>query len=127
MLSWVYAHEHAHGFNPRPGSLDRALAAARRAVDLAPTNPLAQQALAVALFFRKETAACLSAAERAIALNPLDGSNEAIFLITFAGGWDRGSAWAGGGRQSQPSPVVRAILASTSTAPAATRPWWTRS
>ena len=90
MLSWVYAHEHAHGFNPRPGSLDRALSAARRAVDLAPTNPLAQQALAVALFFRKETAACLSAAERAIALNPLDGSNEAIFLITFAGGWDRG-------------------------------------
>ena len=90
MLSWVYAHEHAHGFNPRPGSLDRALAAARRAVDLAPSNSLAQQALAVALFFRKETAACLSAAERAIALNPLDGSNEAIFLITFAGGWDRG-------------------------------------
>ena len=90
MLSWVYAHEHAHGFNPRPGSLDRALSAARRAVDLAPSNPLAQQALAVALFFRKETAACLSAAERAIALNPLDGSSEAIFLITFAGGWDRG-------------------------------------
>ena len=38
MLSWLYAHEHAHGFNPRPGSLDRALTAARRAVDLAPTN-----------------------------------------------------------------------------------------
>ena len=90
MLSWVYSHEHAHGFNPRPGSLDRALAAARRAVDLAPTNPLAQQALATVLFFRKETTACLSAAERAIALNPLDGSNEAIFLITFAGDWDRG-------------------------------------
>ncbi|HYB53464.1 MAG TPA: hypothetical protein VEG84_06335, partial [Thermoanaerobaculia bacterium] len=90
MLSWVYSHEHAHGFNPRPGSLDRALAAARRAVDLAPTNPLAQQALAVVLFFRKETAACLAAAERAIALNPLDGSNEAIFLIIFTGGWDRG-------------------------------------
>ena len=38
MLSWIYSHEHAHGFNPRPGSLDRALAAARRAVDLAPSN-----------------------------------------------------------------------------------------
>jgi tetratricopeptide (TPR) repeat protein len=57
MLSWIYSHEHAHGFNPRPGPLERALAAARRAVDLAPSNPLAQQALAVALFFRKETAA----------------------------------------------------------------------
>jgi len=92
MLSWVYTHEYAHGFNPRPGSLDRALAAARRAVDLAPSNPLAQQVLAVVLFFRKETTGCLSAAERAIALNPLDGSNEAIFLITFAGDWERGSS-----------------------------------
>jgi TolB-like protein/tetratricopeptide (TPR) repeat protein len=97
MLSWVYSHEHAHGFNPRPGSLDRALEAARRAVDLAPANHLAQQALAVALFFRKERAGCLSAAERALALNPLDGSNEAIFLIAFMGDWDRGCSlirWA---------------------------------
>ena len=90
MLSWVYSHEHAHGFNPRPGSLDRALAAARRAVDLAPSNHVAQQALAVALFFRRDIAGCRSAAERALALNPLDGSNEAIFLITFTGDWDRG-------------------------------------
>ena len=90
MLSWVYSHEHAHGFNPRPGSLDRALAAARRAVDLAPSNHVAQQALAVVLFFRRDVAGCRSAAERALALNPLDGSNEAIFLITFTGDWERG-------------------------------------
>ena len=92
MLSWVYSHEHAHGFNPRPGSLDRALDAARRAVDLAPANHVAQQALAVALFFRKDRAGCLAAAERAIALNPLDGSNEAFFLITFTGDWERGTS-----------------------------------
>ncbi len=92
MLSWIYSHEHAHGFNVRPGSLERALAAARRAVDIAPSNQLAQQALAVVLFFRKETAGCLSAAERSMALNPLDGSNEAIFLITFTGHWERGCA-----------------------------------
>jgi TolB-like protein len=90
LLSWIYSHEHAHGFNPLPGSLDRALAAARRAVDLAPSNHVAQQALAVALFFRRDIAGCRSAAERALALNPLDGSNEAIFLITFTGDWDRG-------------------------------------
>ncbi len=90
MLSWVYSHEYGHGFNAQPGSLDRALAAARRAVDLAPTNHLAYQTLAVALFFRKERASCLSAAERAIALNPLDASNEAIFLITFVDDWERG-------------------------------------
>ena len=92
MLSWIYSHEHAHSFNALPGSLERALAAARRAVDIAPTNQLAQQALAVVLFFRKETAGCLSAAERAIALNPLDTSNEAMFLIAFTGDWDRGCA-----------------------------------
>jgi len=92
MLSWIYSHEHAHGFNARPGSLDRALAAARRAVDLAPSNHLAHQALAVVLFFRKDTTGCLGAAERAMALNPLDGSNEAIFLITFSGDWERGCA-----------------------------------
>jgi TolB-like protein/Tfp pilus assembly protein PilF len=92
MLSWIYSHEHAHGFNVRPGSLDRALAAARHAVDIAPSNQLAQQALAVVLFFRKETAGCLSAAERAMALNPLDTSNEAMFLIKFTGDWDRGCA-----------------------------------
>ena len=90
MLSWIYSHEHAHGFNPRPGSLDRALAAAQRAVETAPSNQLAFQALAVALFFRKETAACLAAAERALSLNPLDGSNEAAFLIAYTGDWERG-------------------------------------
>jgi TolB-like protein len=92
MLSWIYSHEYAHGFNIRPAALERALTAARRAVDIAPSNQLAQQALAVVLFFRKETAGCLSAAERALALNPLDGSNEAIFLITFTGDWERGCA-----------------------------------
>ncbi len=92
MLSWVYSHEYGHGFNPRPGSLDRALAAARRAVELAPSNHLTYQTLAVAHFFRKEKAACLSAAERALSLNPLDASNEAIFLITFTGDWERGCA-----------------------------------
>lgn len=92
MLSWIYSHEFAHDFNPRPGSLDRALEAARKAVDLAPSNHLAQQVLAVALFFRGETASCLSAAERAMTLNPFDGSNEAIFLITFLGDWERGCA-----------------------------------
>jgi TolB-like protein/Flp pilus assembly protein TadD len=92
MLAWVYSHEFAHDFNPQPGSLDRALEAARKAVDLAPSNHLAQQVLAVALFFRKDTASCRSAVERALALNPLDGSNEAIFITCFLGDWDRGCA-----------------------------------
>lgn len=92
MLAWVISHEYGHGFNVRPNSLERALVAARRAVDIAPSSPFAQQVFGAVSFFRKETAACLSAAERAIALNPLDTSNEAMFLIALSGDWDRGCA-----------------------------------
>jgi len=94
MLAWVYAHEHGHGFNPRPGSLDRSLAAARRAVDLAPANHLAHQSLSTALFFRKDLAACLHEADCAIELNPVDGGSNAAMgaMIAFAGDWDRGIA-----------------------------------
>ena len=92
MLAWVYAHEHGHGFNPRPRSLDRSLQAARRAVDLNPANHLAHQALSTALFFRKDLAACLYEADRAIELNPVDGGSNAAMgaMIAFAGDWDRG-------------------------------------
>jgi len=53
-LSIVYAHEYGHGFNPCPNSVERAYAAARRAVDLAPGSHLAHQALSTALLFRKK-------------------------------------------------------------------------
>jgi TolB-like protein/Tfp pilus assembly protein PilF len=92
MLAWIYAHEHGHGFNTRPDALDRSLALARRAVEAGPANHLAYQALAEACFFRREVAACLSAAERAIQLNPLDGGCMAAMgaCIAFSGHWDRG-------------------------------------
>jgi TolB-like protein/predicted Zn-dependent protease len=102
MLAWVYAHEFAHDFNPRPNSLDRALEAARRAVDIAASNHLAQQVLAVVLFFRKEVAGCRIAAERSMALNPMDGSNEAFFLITFLGEWERGCTLIRGAMELNP-------------------------
>ena len=94
VLAIVCAHEHGHGFNTRPHAVDRALAAARRAADLAPGNHLAHQALSTALLFRKEIAACVHEADRAIELNPLDGGCNAALgaNIAFAGGWERG--WA---------------------------------
>ena len=94
VLSTVYAHEHGHGFNPRPNPLERALAAARRAVDLAPGNHLAHQALSTVLLFRREIAASLHEADRAIELNPLDGGSNAAMgaNIAFAGDWARGCA-----------------------------------
>jgi TolB-like protein/tRNA A-37 threonylcarbamoyl transferase component Bud32/cytochrome c-type biogenesis protein CcmH/NrfG len=94
VLSMLYGDEYKTGFNVRPDSLDRALAAARRAVELAPSNPLAPLSLASVLFFRKERQAFRSAAERAIALNPLDGGTTAFLgmLIACSGDWERGCA-----------------------------------
>jgi len=92
VLSLVYAHEYGHGFNAGPDPLERAYSAARRAVDLAPGNHLAHQALSTVLLFRKEITASIHEADRAIALNPLDAGCNANMgaNIAFAGDWPRG-------------------------------------
>ena len=91
-LSMLYQDEDQHGFNPRPDPLDRALTAARRTVDLDPSNHFAHYALASALFFRRDLPAFRQAAERAIALNPMDGNSLASLgcQIAFAGDWTHG-------------------------------------
>ena len=94
MLSMLVREEYTHGFNVRPDPIGRALAAARRAVEAAPSNHLAYHALASAQFFRRELQAFRNSAERAIALNPMDGFTTAYmgFLIAYAGDWERGCA-----------------------------------
>ena len=96
MLSMLYKEEYAHGFNLRPDPIGRAFAAARRAVEISPSNHLAHHALAAALFFRRELPAFRIAAQRAIALNSMDGFTFAYMgmLIAFAGDWERGCALA---------------------------------
>src|SRR4029077_16316866 len=54
MLSMLVREEYTHGFNVRPDPLGRALSAARRAVEAAPSSHLAYHALASAQFFRRE-------------------------------------------------------------------------
>ena len=92
MLSIVYRVEFAQGFNAGPNPLDRALAVAQRAVELAPTHTLGHFALATVYFFRKEFIPFRVSAQKALALNPLDGSARAYLglLTTSAGEWDRG-------------------------------------
>src|SRR4030095_5487842 len=72
-LAQIYVDEYAFGF---PGadatSLDRALTAARRGVELDRANQFALVALAQTHFFRQDLAAFGPAAERAMALNPLN-------------------------------------------------------
>jgi TolB-like protein len=96
MLSMLYTDEYKTGFNVRPDSLKRGLDAARRAVELAPSNHLAHHALASVLYFRRDLQAFRSAAERAIALNTLDGCTTAYLgmLTAYSGDWERGCALA---------------------------------
>jgi TolB-like protein/Tfp pilus assembly protein PilF len=96
LLSMLYAEEHKHGFNAEPDSLLRALEAARRAVAIAPSNNLAYHMLAQAHFFRRELQAFRNAADRAVALNPMDGCTTAFMgiLMAYAGDWDHGCALA---------------------------------
>ena len=105
MLSMMYGEEFRFGFNEQPDPMGRSLRAARRAVDAAPSNHFAYLALAQALFFRKEFDAFRHAAERAIALNPMDGSTMEYVshLIAFSGDWDYGCEVAERARQLNPN------------------------
>jgi TolB-like protein len=93
MLSIIITAEH-QGFNPQPNPLERALQAARRSIELDSSGHRGYQALALVLFFRKEIQAFRTAAEKAIALNPMDGCNIAHLgsFIAYAGEWERGCA-----------------------------------
>ena len=55
-----------------PAVLDRALRAARQAVELSPESARAYQMLFTVLFARQQTAAAFAAGDRALALNPYD-------------------------------------------------------
>jgi TolB-like protein/Tfp pilus assembly protein PilF len=105
MLSMMYRGEFAQGFNAGPTPLDRALAAAQRAVELAPTHALGHYALATVHFFRKETIPFRVAAERALKLNPLDASVKAYLglLIAASGEWDRGCEMVESAMQLNPN------------------------
>ena len=94
MVSLLYTEEFSNGFNARPDPLGRALQAARRAADAAPSSALACNALARALFFRKEFQAFRIAADRAIELNPFNGPTLAGLggMMAYAGDWERGCA-----------------------------------
>jgi adenylate cyclase len=104
MLAWLCLQDHAQGFGVQPDSLARGLAAARRAVEAAPSNHLAHFGLAQAFYFRKEFESFRNTAERAVALNPMDGYSIAFVgeLLTYTGDWKRGLELAGRAKQLNP-------------------------
>ena len=105
MLALLCVQDYAQGFNLQADSLASGSTAARRAVEAAPSNHLAYFSLAQALFFQKEFQSFRNAAERAVALNPMDGNSIAFLgeLLTYAGDWERGLALAGRAKQLNPN------------------------
>ena len=93
-LAQIFVDEYAFGFGGDAASLDRALAAARRAVELDRANQFALVALAQTHFFRQDLAAFGPAAERAMALNPLNTDAVGILglQIVHTGEFERGAA-----------------------------------
>jgi adenylate cyclase len=96
MLSIVYLDEDRFKYNLRSGSpapLERALKAARRAVELDPGNTRALQALMTALFFNQQLAESLRVGEQALATNPNDTElmGEYGTRLALGGQWGRGA------------------------------------
>jgi Tfp pilus assembly protein PilF len=104
MLALLCVQDYAQGFNLQADSLASGSTAARRAVEIAPSSPLAYFSLAQALFFQREFPGFRHAAERAVALNPMDGNSIAFIgeLLTYAGDWERGMALAERAKQLNP-------------------------
>src|SRR3954447_3847222 len=90
----IYVDEYGFGFQDDATSLDRALAAARRAVEIDRANQFAMVALAQTHFFRQDLAAFRPTAERAMALNPLNTDALGILglQIVHTGEFERGTA-----------------------------------
>ena len=91
-LSSLYAHELSHGFNPLPDSLERARRAAQRSIELNPRCQYGWTAFAGVQFLARDRAALRHAAERAIALNRLNGDTNALLgmYLGWSGDWERG-------------------------------------
>jgi TolB-like protein len=105
MLAVLCAQDYGQGFGLLTDPLASGAAAARRAVEVGPSNHLAHFSLAQVLYFQKERQAFRIAAERTAALNPMDGNSIAFMgeLLVYSGDFERGLALAGRAKQLNPN------------------------
>jgi TolB-like protein len=91
-LSWIYTDEKIFGFNPLPNPMERALAAARKAIELDPDNYHSHWLLSRVHYFMGQRDLFLAEAQRALELNSSDGTTLGLLglYIAFAGEWERG-------------------------------------
>jgi TolB-like protein/cytochrome c-type biogenesis protein CcmH/NrfG len=98
MLSIVYLDEARFRYNLKPGPtqpLERAMQAARRAVQLDPGNTRALQSLMTALFFDRQLDESLRVGEQALQTNPNDTEliGEYGTRLALGGQWKRGASF----------------------------------
>lgn len=88
-------------------SIERALAAARRAVGLDPLNIRGMQAEMLALFLSGEVDAALAVGKQAMAINPNDTElvGEYGYRLALAGHWDEGCPLVADVRERNPGPL----------------------
>ena len=93
-LAHTYLDEYMSDYNVLPDSLDRALEAAQRAVELDAANSLTQYSLALVQYFRQDLGAFRAGTERVIELNPLDTNAIALLaiLLGYSGDWEQSVA-----------------------------------
>ncbi|WP_291868519.1 winged helix-turn-helix domain-containing protein [Bradyrhizobium sp.] len=96
VLAWVHTLEYTYGYNMRAGTdpLEAALVAARRAINLAPANPVARFAMARTAYVMRDLHLFYAEASNALNLNPHDPlllGNLGNWLA-FSGRWDQGVA-----------------------------------
>ena len=105
LLALLRAQDYGQAFNLFDDPLKEAFTAAHRAVESGPTNHLAHFSLAQVLYFQKEFERFRNAAERAAALNRMDGNSIAFLgeLLIYSGDFERGLALAGRAKQLNPN------------------------
>lgn len=96
MLSITYLDEDRFKFNPGHGPetpLQRALRAARKAIQLDASNTRGLQALMMALFFNRELKEAMRVGEQALVTNPNDTELMGEFgtRVAMSGEWQRGA------------------------------------
>jgi len=104
MLALLFVQAHGQRFDPEVDYLTLGETAARKAVDLAPSNHISHFCLAQALFFRKEFESFRNAAYKAAALNPMDGNTIAFLgeLLAYSNELDKGREFAASAKQLNP-------------------------
>ncbi|TIS73609.1 MAG: hypothetical protein E5W94_27415, partial [Mesorhizobium sp.] len=112
LLSQAYIDEIRFLYPPdeaaTSASIARALAAARRAVELDPLNIRGLQAEMFALYFSKEIEAALLVGKRALNINPNDTElmGEYGYRLALSGDWDHGCPLVAEARTRNPGPLA---------------------